>query len=80
MLELHYGEKHDKSLTRKEQANAEGLSVRETEHHIDVDIFLDGKWEAPIAPSSSTKCSHTLWSKGRRRQNEWSARAANMAS
>ena len=42
LLELHYGEKHEKYLTAKEWVNAEGLSVRETEHHMDVDMFLDG--------------------------------------
>ena len=42
LLELHYGEKHRKSFTTKEQANVEGLSVRETECHMDVDMFLDG--------------------------------------
>ena len=47
LLELHYEEKHEKSLAAKEQANAEDLSVRETEHHMDVDMFLDGYagWE-----------------------------------
>ena len=46
-MELHYGEKCNKFLTAKERANAEGLSVRETEHHMDVDMSLDGYagWE-----------------------------------
>ena len=39
LLELHYGEKHKKSLTTKEWANAEGLSVREMEHHMDMDMI-----------------------------------------
>ena len=47
LLELHYVEKHENSLATKEQANAEGLSVREMECHMDVDMFLDGYagWE-----------------------------------
>ena len=47
LLELHYGEKHEKSLTAKDWANAEGLSVRDTECHMDMDMFLDGftGWE-----------------------------------
>ena len=62
----------------------DGLSIREMEHHMDVDMFLDGYagWEveAPIAPSSSMKCSYMPQSRGRKRQNECSARAINMAS
>ena len=42
LLELHYGEKQEKSLATKEWASAEGLSVRETEHHMDIETFLDG--------------------------------------
>ena len=41
------GTKCSKSLAAKEQANAEGLSIREMEHHMDVDMFLDRyiRWE-----------------------------------
>ena len=47
LLELHYEEKCDKSLATKEWANAEGLSIRETECHMDVDMFPDryAGWE-----------------------------------
>ena len=40
-------DKHNKSLTAKEWVSAEGLSVREMEHHMDVEMFLDGYagWE-----------------------------------
>ena len=50
LLELYYGKKCKKSLTAKEWVNAEGLSVRETEHHMDMDMFLDGYagWEVGI--------------------------------
>ena len=42
-----YGDKQNKSLTDKEQANTEGLSVREVEYHMDVEMFLEGQagWE-----------------------------------
>ena len=47
LLELRYGDKHNKSLATKEWANKEGLSVREMEHHMDVEMFLSGHagWE-----------------------------------
>ena len=46
-MELHYGEKQDRSLTTKEQANTEGISIREMECHMDEDMFLDryAGWE-----------------------------------
>ena len=46
--------------------NTEGLSVREMECHMDVEMFLEGHagWEAPIAPSSCTRCSNMPQSKG----------------
>ena len=42
-----YGDKCNKSLTAKEWANTEGLSVREVECHMDVEIFLEVQagWE-----------------------------------
>ena len=42
-----YGDKRNKSLTAKEQANTEGLSVQEVECHMDVEVFLEGQagWE-----------------------------------
>ena len=43
LLELHYGGRLRKSLTTKEWANTEGLSVREVEHHMDVEMFLEGQ-------------------------------------
>ena len=39
---MWYGDKRNKTLTAKEQASVEGLSIRETECHMDVDMFLDG--------------------------------------
>ena len=42
LLELHYGEKQGKSLAAKEWVSEEGLSVRETEWHMDMEMFLDG--------------------------------------
>ena len=49
------------------------LLVREMEHHMDVEMFLEGHtgWEvdSPIAPSSCMRCSNMPQSKGRRRQN-----------
>ena len=47
MLELTYGGKRNKSLAAKGQANTEGLSVREMECHMDVEMFLEGHagWE-----------------------------------
>ena len=42
-----YGDNWNKSLTAKEQANTEVLSVREVECHMDVEMFLEGQagWE-----------------------------------
>ena len=42
-----YGDKRNKSIAAKEQANTEGLSVREVEHHMVVEMFLEGqaRWE-----------------------------------
>ena len=42
-----YGDKRNKSLAAKEQTNTEGLSVREVECHMDVEMFLEGQagWE-----------------------------------
>ena len=44
---MRYGDKHNKSLATKEWASVEGLSVREIECHMDVEMFLDGYagWE-----------------------------------
>ena len=42
LLKLRYGNKHNKSLAAKEWANTEGLSVREMECHMDVEMFLEG--------------------------------------
>ena len=41
------GDKCNKSLTAKEWANTEGLSVREVTCHMDVEMFLEGQagWE-----------------------------------
>ena len=41
LLELHFRDKWHKSLTAKEQAREEGLSVWEAEHHLDAKLFLD---------------------------------------
>ena len=38
-----------------------------------------GSRKSPFTPSSSMRCSYMPWSRGRRRQNEWSARATDMA-
>ena len=38
-----YGDKWNKSLTAKEWVNTEGLSVREVECHMDVEMFLEGQ-------------------------------------
>ena len=38
-----YGDNQNKSLAAKEQANTEGLSVREVECHMDVEMFLEGQ-------------------------------------
>ena len=42
-----YGDQCNKSLTTKDWANTEGLLVREVEHHMDVEMFLEGqaRWE-----------------------------------
>ena len=50
LLELHYRGRMNKSLTTNERANTEGLSVREMECHIDVEMFLDGHagWKVGI--------------------------------
>ena len=42
-----YGVKRNKSLAAKDWANTEGLSVREVECHMDVEMFLEGQagWE-----------------------------------
>ena len=46
--------KCNKSLTAKEQVSTKGLSVREMEHHMDIDMFLDvyAGWEvgSPHSP------------------------------
>ena len=46
-MELWHGDKQNKTLTTKEWVNAEGLSIREMECHMDVNMFLDGyaRWE-----------------------------------
>ena len=48
LLEWHYGDKRGKTLTSKEQANTEGLSIWEMENCVDIDMFLDEYpcWEA----------------------------------
>ena len=45
---MRYGDKRNKTLTAKEQARREGLSIREMEWHMDVKMFLDKypHWEA----------------------------------
>ena len=50
--------KDKKSLTTKEWAKVEGLSIREVECHMDVDMFLDRyfKWEV-----GSPHCSVILY-------------------
>ena len=42
-----YGDKWNKSLAAKEWVSTEGLSVREVEWHMDVEMFLEGQagWE-----------------------------------
>ena len=47
LLELHYGGRLRKSKTIREQAREAGLSIREAEHRIDVELFLDEyiQWE-----------------------------------
>ena len=41
LLGWHYGDRRSKTVTIKELANAEGLSIQEIECHMDVDMFLD---------------------------------------
>ena len=50
-----YGEKCSKSLAAKERVNTEGLSVREVECHMDVEMFLEGQagWEGDSLPLPS---------------------------
>ena len=64
-------DKHNKSLTAKDWASAEGLSVREMECHMNVEMFLDGYvgWEVGSPHHPPTRCSNMPWSKGRKRQN-----------
>ena len=63
LLELTYRDMRSKTLAAKELASMGGLSIHETEYHMDMDMFLDGcmKWEAGacINPSSFMKCSYT---------------------
>ena len=74
LLELHYEEKHNKSLTTKEWVNAEGLSVRETECHMDMDMFLDGYagWEvgSPYCPIILHKMFQYAMEQGQK-EAEW---------
>ena len=48
LLELWYGDKRKKTLTAKEWASREGLSIREMEQCMDTEMFLDKypHWEA----------------------------------
>ena len=52
LLELHYENKRNKTLTAKEWVGTEGLSFQETECHMDIDMFLDEylHWEAEGLP------------------------------
>ena len=54
LLELHYGGRVTKSQTAREQAREAGLSVREPECRIDVELFLDKypRWELGIPHQS----------------------------
>ena len=38
-----YGNKQNKCLAAKEWVSTEGLSVMEVEHHMDVEMFLEGQ-------------------------------------
>ena len=38
---MWYGDKQNKTLTAKEQASRDGLSIREMEWHMDAEMFLD---------------------------------------
>ena len=63
---------NSKSLATKEWAKVEGLSIREMEHHMDVDMFLDRyfRWEVGSPHHSVILHEMFLQSKGGRRQNE----------
>ena len=41
LLEFHYGGRLRKSQTAREQAKEAGLSIREAEHRIDAELFLN---------------------------------------
>ena len=74
MLELWHGDKQNKTLAAKEWANAEGLSIREMEHHMDVNMFLDRyvRWEVGCPHHSVILHEMFLHAvdRGRKRQNE----------
>ena len=40
-MELWHGDKWNKTLAAKKRADVEGLSIREMEHHMDINMFLD---------------------------------------
>ena len=49
LLELQYIDKWNKSVAAKKWAQAEGISVREVEQHLDADLFLDKyPWWPPM--------------------------------
>ena len=41
LLELHYGGRMRRSQTTREWAREAGLSIREAEHRIDAELFLN---------------------------------------
>ena len=41
LLELHYGSKMQKSQATREQVREVGMSIREAEHQLDTELFLD---------------------------------------
>ena len=72
-----------KSQTTREQAREMGLLVTEAEWRIDTELFLNEyprwSWELPTSPSSCTRCSYMLPTKGRKRQRGSSAKDAKAA-
>ena len=54
LLELHYGGRIRKSQTTRKQARERGLLVREAEHRIDAELFLNKypRWELEASHQS----------------------------
>ena len=80
LLLLRYGDRARRTHAAWDFAEQTNTSIWEAEHLIDIRLFLDKypRWElgTPIELLSCMKCFCMLWVGGRKRQSQWSTRAA----